>query len=69
MLTSFIYESQFFDFLRSKCGKAYAKDIIKALESDTILKELDVGGLFGNCLSGPWMKTDYRNSDIKFGKR
>ena len=52
------------DYLRSTCGKAYAKDIIKALESDTILKELVVGGLFGKCLTGPWMKTLYRNSDI-----
>ena len=50
--------------MRSTCGKAYAKDIIKALESDTILKELVVGGLFGKCLTGPWMKTLYRNSDI-----
>ena len=45
------------DYLRSICGETYAKDIIKALESDTILKKLVVGTLFGKCLTGPWMKT------------
>lgn len=60
----FYLRDSILDFLRTTCDKDYAKEVIKALESKTVIMELIVGGLFGKCLTGPWMKVLYRNSDI-----
>jgi len=47
------------------CGKtAFAKQIHAALMLDEVQDELLVGGLFGKCLTGPWMTCLYRQNSI-----
>ena len=58
------------EYLRSTCGKAYAKCIINALQSDIIRNELNVGGLFGNFwLSPGWrLSIKIHISNLEIGK-
>ena len=51
-------------YLTSTCCKPFAKDIRNTLNDPTVQKCLLVGGLYGKCLTGPWMKKLYRNSEI-----
>jgi len=51
-------------YFSSVCQKEISKDILAALKSGKIQKELLVGGLFGKCLTGPWMTCLYRNNSM-----
>ena len=57
---------QLTDYLRIYCSKTehYRLCIRKDLNTDIVLKELAVCGLFGKVLTGPWMTCIYRKSDL-----
>jgi len=44
--------------------KDFCKDTLAALKLDKVQSELLVGGLFGKCLTGPWMTCLYRRKSL-----
>ena len=62
----FYIKDRLIDFLKTTCTKSpsYTNQMIKDLSSNTVLRELVVGGLFGKVLTGPWMKVMYRQKDL-----
>lgn len=54
------------DYLETYCSKnaKYRSDILSDLSLEFVLMEMQVGGLLGKTITGPWMKCLYRNSSL-----